>query len=246
MFFNYIAGALDLAHYRLAAGELDENKEKQFGEWLDLAGYPMPQYRAAKSTAEKLEAVHQSVLRVIDGIGLSIPEYQKAKTPEERAKALEHWLKDQEGYLLKPMNCPHHIQIYKAEPRSYRDLPVRLAEFGTVYRFEQTGELSGMTRVRGFTQDDAHLFVTPEQIEAEFSANIDLVLFVLSSLGLNDYRVRIGLRDPASDKYVGDPADWDKAEATLVKLVKDRGMNFTDEKGEAAFYGPKTDFDVCD
>jgi threonyl-tRNA synthetase len=246
MFFNYIAAALDLAHYRLAAGELDEKKEQQFREWLDLAGYPMPQYRAAKTTAEKLEAVHQSVRLVIEGIGLSIAEYDKAKTPSERAKALDNWLKEQEGYLLKPMNCPHHIQIYKAEPRSYRDLPVRLAEFGTVYRFEQTGELSGMTRVRGFTQDDAHLFVTPEQIEGEFSANIDLVLFVLSSLGLNDYRVRIGLRDPSSDKYVGDPADWDKAEETLVKLVKDRSMNYTAERGEAAFYGPKTDFVVRD
>ena len=113
------------------------------------------------------------------------------------------WLTEQEGYLLKPMNCPHHIQIYKAEPRSYRDLPVRLAEFGTVYRYEQTGELSGMTRVRGFTQDDAHLFFTPEQVEAEMRANIELVLFVLSSLGLSDYRVRVGLRAPGSDKYVG-------------------------------------------
>ena len=144
------------------------------------------------------------------------------------------------------MNCPHHIQIYKAEPRSYRDLPVRLAEFGTVYRFEQTGELSGMTRVRGFTQDDAHLFVTPEQIEEEFSANLDLVLFVLSSLGLSDYRVRVGLRDPDSSKYVGDAADWDKAESTLVQLVKSRGMNYTAEQGEAAFYGPKIDFVVRD
>ena len=117
------------------------------------------------------------------------------------------------------MNCPHHIQIYKAEPHSYRDLPVRLAEFGTVYRFEQTGELSGMTRVRGFTQDDAHLFVTPEQVEAEVGANIDLVLFVLTSLGLNDYRVPHRPRDPSSDKYVGDPANWDKAEKTLIHLV---------------------------
>ena len=141
------------------------------------------------------------------------------------------WLEQQEGYLLKPMNCPHHIQIYKAEPRSYRDLPVRLAEFGTVYRFEQTGELSGMTRVRGFTQDDAHLFVTPEQIEAEVGANIDLVLFVLSSLGLNDYRVRVGLRDPKSDKYVGDAEDWHKAEQTLLELVKSRGMNYSAEAG---------------
>jgi threonyl-tRNA synthetase len=144
------------------------------------------------------------------------------------------------------MNCPHHIQIYKAEPRSYRDLPVRLAEFGTVYRFEQTGELSGLTRVRGFTQDDAHLFVTPEQVEAEMVANLELVLFVLSSLGLSDYRVRIGLRDPASDKYAGEPADWEKAEQTLIELVRSRGMNYTAEKGEAAFYGPKIDFVVRD
>src|SRR6516164_1525392 len=125
------------------------------------------------------------------------------------------------------MNCPHHIQIYKAEQRSYRDLPVRLAEFGTVYRYEQTGELSGMTRVRGFTQDDAHLFVTAEQVEGEFSANLDLVLFVLDSLGLSDYRVRVGLRDPKSTKYVGAAEDWDRAEKTLIALVKSRGMNYT-------------------
>ena len=115
--------------------------------------------------------------------------YRAASDKQAKLKLLQDWLKEQEGYLLKPMNCPHHIQIYKAEPHSYRDLPVRLAEFGTVYRFEQTGELSGMTRVRGFTQDDAHLFVTPEQIEQEFGANLDLVLFVLTSLGLSDYRV---------------------------------------------------------
>src|SRR3981189_2549401 len=119
-----------------------------------------------------------------------------------KAARLGNWLVALESSLLKPMNCPHHIQIYKAEPRSYRDLPVRLAEFGTVYRFEQTGELSGMTRVRGFTQDDAHLFVTPEQIEAELSTNPDLVLFVLTSLGLNDYRVRVGLCEAGSGKYV--------------------------------------------
>jgi threonyl-tRNA synthetase len=123
---------------------------------------------------------------------------------------------------------------------------VRLAEFGTVYRFEQTGELSGMTRVRGFTQDDAHLFMTPEQTEGELRANIELVLLVLKSLGLNDYRVRIGLRDPASDKYIGRPEDWDQAEKTLVDVVSGLGMNYTKEQGEAAFYGPKTDFVVRD
>lgn len=246
MYFNALGNALDLAQYRLAAGDLDEAKEQAFQDLLNLAGYRVPGYREARSSEEKLEAVHQTVVRLMQAVDLKLPDYEKAKTAEQRANALEAWLKEQEGYLLKPMNCPHHIQIYKAQPRSYRDLPVRLAEFGTVYRYEQTGELNGMTRVRGFTQDDAHLFVTPEQIEAEFSANLDLVLFVLSSLGLNDYRVRVGMRDPASNKYVGEAADWDKAEATLIQLVQSRGMNYTAEKGEAAFYGPKTDFVVRD
>jgi len=246
MYFNFVGGAIDLAQYRLAAGELDEKKEQQFQEWLDLAGYDSTRYRNAKTTAEKLERTHQTVLHLLEALDIKLPAYHAAKTYEERAKVLRDWLDQQEGYLLKPMNCPHHIQIYKAEPRSYRDLPVRLAEFGTVYRFEQTGELSGMTRVRGFTQDDAHLFVTPEQIEAELVANIDLVLLVLSSLGLNDYRVRVGLRDPASDKYVGDAEDWDKAERTLLEVVKSRGMNYSAETGEAAFYGPKIDFVVRD
>jgi threonyl-tRNA synthetase len=177
---------------------------------------------------------------------VQVPAYFQAQTYEDRARALWEWLSTQEGYLVKPMNCPHHIQIYKAEPRSYRDLPVRLAEFGTVYRFEQTGELNGMTRVRGFTQDDAHLFITPEQVEAEMKANIDLVLFVLTSLDLTDYRVRVGVRDPDSSKYVGNPEDWDNAERILVEIVKNLGMNYTVEKGEAAFYGPKIDFVVRD
>jgi threonyl-tRNA synthetase len=246
MYFNYIAAALDLAQYRLANPDLDESKEIQFREWLDLAGYEAKGYREAKTTEARLEAVHQSVLLLVDGIGLDLPDYHKARGHAERAQALRAWLEHQEGFLLKPMNCPHHIQIYKAEPRSYRDLPVRLAEFGTVYRFEQTGELSGMTRVRGFTQDDAHLFVTSEQIEPEMRANIELVLFVLKSLGLNDYRVRVGKRDPSSDKYVGDSGDWDAAERILVDIVQKLGMNFTVEVGEAAFYGPKVDFVVRD
>jgi threonyl-tRNA synthetase len=246
MYFNYVAGALDLAQYRLAAGELDANKEQQFQEWLDLAGWDTTRYRNSKTTAEKLERVHQIVLHLLEALDIQLPGYHAAKTSEERAAALREWLDQQEGYLLKPMNCPHHIQIYKAEPRSYRDLPVRLAEFGTVYRFEQTGELSGMTRVRGFTQDDAHLFMTPEQIEAEIGSNLDLVLFVLSSLGLNDYRVRVGLREPGSDKYVGSAEDWDKAESTLIQVVSSRGMNYSAEPGEAAFYGPKIDFVVRD
>lgn len=246
MYFNAIAGAVDLAQFRLAGGDWDEAKERKFLELCDLAHFKLPIYRAAQTVADKLKAVENAVGQLIAGVGIEIPEFTKASTTEEKAKALMGWLEQQEGYLLKPMNCPHHIQIYKAEPRSYRDLPVRLAEFGTVYRFEQTGELSGMTRVRGFTQDDAHLFVTSDQIEQEVGSCVDLVLFVLSSLGLNDYRVRVGLRDPKSDKYVGSEANWSKAEQTLLQIVQSRGMNYSAEQGEAAFYGPKIDFVVRD
>ena len=151
-----------------------------------------------------------------------------------------------EGYLLKPMNCPHHIKIYASDHHSYRDLPVRLAEFGTVYRWEQSGELGGMTRVRGFTQDDAHLFCTPDQVAAEVTGCLDLVKKVLGTLGMNDYRVRLSLRDPASDKYVGSPENWDKAEAALREAVQTLGVEYTEELGEAAFYGPKIDFVVKD
>jgi threonyl-tRNA synthetase len=151
-----------------------------------------------------------------------------------------------EGYMLKPMNCPHHIKIFASDHHSYRDLPVRLAEFGTVYRWEQSGELGGMTRVRGFTQDDAHLFCTPEQLGAEVSGCLDLVKKVLGTLGMSDYRVRLSLRDPDSDKYVGDPANWDKAEAALRAAVQTLGVPYTEELGEAAFYGPKIDFVVKD
>jgi len=174
-------------------------------------------------------------------------EYGKVADAEAKKAILKDWMSGQEGYLLKPMNCPHHIQIYKATPHSYRDLPLKLAEFGTVYRFEQSGELGGMTRVRGFTQDDAHLFVTPEQVEGELRSEIDLVLMVLRTLGLNDYRVRVSVRDPESSKYVGDPAQWEQAEATLKSIVETTpGLNFTVGVGEAAFYGPKIDFIVKD
>ena len=151
-----------------------------------------------------------------------------------------------EGYLLKPMNCPMHIRIYKSEQRSYRDLPIRLAEFGTVYRWEQSGELSGMTRVRGFTQDDAHLFIREDQLQDEIQGCLGLVKLVFSILGMADYRVRVSLRDPESDKYVGDHAAWDKAEEALRQAVKTLGVDYIEEIGEAAFYGPKIDFVVKD
>ncbi|HXG11265.1 MAG TPA: threonine--tRNA ligase, partial [Gemmataceae bacterium] len=247
MYQHPAGSALDLAQHRLATGILDEKREQEMGQFMRLTQFHVPGYDAARSQEEKLEAVHRYVQGVLRAMGVDLPEYDRATNHAERAAALLAWLKEQEGYLLKPMNCPHHIQIYKAEPRSYRDLPVRLAEFGTVYRYEQTGELNGMTRVRGFTQDDAHLFVTPEQIEEEMRSNIDLVLFVLRSLGLDaGYRVRLGLRDPESTKYVGDPEDWDKAEHILDDILRGLGMNYTAEKGEAAFYGPKIDFVVRD
>jgi threonyl-tRNA synthetase len=151
-----------------------------------------------------------------------------------------------DGYLLKPMNCPHHIRIFASEQRSYRDMPVRLAEFGTVYRWEKSGELGGMTRVRGFTQDDAHLFCTEEQVSAEIQGCLELVKIVLGTLGMNQYRVRVGLRDPDSAKYVGDASQWDKAEKACKDAAATLGVPFTAEPGEAAFYGPKIDFVVRD
>jgi threonyl-tRNA synthetase len=151
-----------------------------------------------------------------------------------------------EGYMLKPMNCPHHIKIFASEHRSYRDLPVRLAEFGTVYRWEQSGELGGMTRVRGFTQDDAHLFCTPEQVAAELVGCLSLVKTVLTTLGMTNYRVRVGLRDPDDSKFTGDPAKWDMAEEACRAAAATLGVPFTEEAGEAAFYGPKIDFVVKD
>ena len=151
-----------------------------------------------------------------------------------------------DGYLLKPMNCPHHIRIFRSERRSYRELPVRLAEFGTVYRWEQSGEIGGMTRVRGFTQDDAHLFCTESQVAEELKGCLELVKVIFKTLEMSDYRVRVGLRDPDSGKYVGDTEVWDKAEAACREAASSLGVPFSEEPGEAAFYGPKIDFVVKD
>lgn len=152
-----------------------------------------------------------------------------------------------EEYFLKPMNCPHHCEIYKSKPRSYRDLPLRLAEFGTVYRYEQSGELHGLTRVRGFTQDDAHLFCRPDQVKEEFIKVIDLVLYVFNSLGFSDYTAQISLRDPENkEKYIGADDLWDKAEQAIIEATAERDLVTVTELGEAAFYGPKLDFMVRD
>ncbi|HEY9727172.1 MAG TPA: threonine--tRNA ligase [Chroococcales cyanobacterium] len=155
---------------------------------------------------------------------------------DEKAAAAE------QGFALKPMNCPFHIQIYKSELRSYRDLPMRLAEFGTVYRYEQSGELGGLTRVRGFTVDDSHLFVTPEQLDAEFLSVVDLILSVFNSLQLKNFKARLSFRDPADDKYIGSDEAWNKAESAIRRAVETLGMNYFEGIGEAAFYGPKLDF----
>ncbi|MEY4826691.1 MAG: Threonine--tRNA ligase [Planctomycetota bacterium] len=151
-----------------------------------------------------------------------------------------------DGYLLKPMNCPHHIRIFASSPHSYRDMPVRLSEFGTVYRWEQSGEIGGMTRVRGFTQDDAHLFCREDQVAQELIGCLSLVKMIFGTLGMNEYRVRVGLRSPDSAKYVGDPANWDKAEEACRAAARTLGVPFSEEPGEAAFYGPKIDFVVKD
>ena len=155
--------------------------------------------------------------------------------------------KEDEEFLLKPMNCPHHCEIYGSKPYSYKDLPKRFAEFGTVYRYEQSGELHGLTRVRGFTQDDAHLFCTPEQLDEEFKNVIDLSLYVLRSLGLENYSAQVSVRDPENpDKYIGDVANWEKAEQAIINAAEDKGLDYVIEEGEAAFYGPKLDFMVKD
>ncbi len=162
--------------------------------------------------------------------------FQPIHTPDEK-----------EEFLLKPMNCPHHCEIYKVKPRSYKDLPIRLAEFGTVYRYEQSGELHGLTRVRGFTQDDAHIFCRPDQVKEEFIKVIDLVLHVFNSLGFQNYTAQLSLRDPANkQKYIGEDALWDRAEREIQEAADERGLKTVAVKGEAAFYGPKLDFMVKD
>jgi len=152
----------------------------------------------------------------------------------------------EQGFVMKPMNCPFHIQIYKSELRSYRELPMRLAEFGTVYRYEQSGELGGLTRVRGFTVDDSHLFVTPEQLDSEFLSVVDLILSVFKSLQLKNFKARLSFRDPASDKYIGSDEAWEKAQGAIRRAVETLGMNYFEGIGEAAFYGPKLDFIFSD
>ena len=190
--------------------------------------------------------------------------YKQVITPHIGNKALYvtsgHWAKygkdsfqpihtpeEGEEYMLKPMNCPHHCEIYKSSPRSYRDLPLRLAEFGTVYRYEQSGELHGLTRVRGFTQDDAHIFCTPDQIKGEFLKVMDIILYIFKALDFTNFEAQISLRDPKNkEKYIGSDENWHLAESAIIEACKEKGLNAKQVEGEAAFYGPKLDFMVKD
>ncbi len=227
-----------LALYK-TSGHFPYYKESQFPAIIDpdqLAEIASEGCSCAEMTG-RLEAVSSSFASQIN------QRAGKEVIPTDRIKDPTQLL---DGFLLKPMNCPHHIKIFASQPHSYRDLPVRLAEFGTVYRWEQSGELNGMTRVRGFTQDDAHIFCTEEQVADEVLGCLKLVNTVLTTLGMNDYRVRVGLRDPDSSKFTGDPAKWDAAEAACRTAAATLGKPFTEEPGEAAFYGPKIDFVIKD
>ncbi|MEN9285344.1 MAG: hypothetical protein RLZZ179_2837 [Verrucomicrobiota bacterium] len=221
------------------SGHFPYYKDSQFGAIIENDEFQKCA-DAGCSCAEVLHRIDAVSQRLADGIN---ERSGKEVIPPGRVLPDDQLL---DGFMLKPMNCPHHIKIFDSVPRSYRDLPVRLAEFGTVYRWEQSGELNGMTRVRGFTQDDAHLFCTEDQVAGEVLGCLSLVKTVLTTLGMTNYRVRVGLRDPDSNKYTGTPENWDKAEAACRSAAATLGVPFTEEPGEAAFYGPKIDFVVKD
>jgi threonyl-tRNA synthetase len=214
----------------LTAGKLDDDAQRQL---------------LAKARIPEASPDHR-----VDPLGHPVAGATKSyfgMNAAERISYLEHTCEFEE-YLLKPMNCPHHIQIYASLPRSYRELPLRLAEFGTVYRYEQSGELSGLTRVRGFTQDDAHLFCTNEQVRGEFRSTMEMTQFFLNScLGLSDYRVRLSKSDPTDPKYQGAAGDtWRRAEDDIRSVLEEMNLPYEEAAGEAAFYGPKADFIVRD
>lgn len=230
------------------SGHFPYYRESQFPPlFVEQAGGLVDAWIEKLQSESGLDAEEESQLAAAAKVlGAEIEGYDPTSDQDSKVAALQNWQRNHERYLVKPMNCPHHAQIFKAQPRSYRQLPLRLMEFGTVYRYEQTGELNGMLRVRGLTQDDAHIFCTPEQVEEEFRNTIELTRFVLESVGLNDYRVQLSLRDPDSDKYVGSEENWAKAEAALRRVLEESGLDFHAEEGEAAFYGPKADFMVRD
>ena len=230
------------------SGHFPYYRDSQFAPLFGHDGGQLVDFWIRKLKENALSDEQEShLLATAQLTGADLSDFPVRGSSEQKIEFLRVWEKAQERYLLKPMNCPHHVQIYKAQQRSYRDLPVRLAEFGTVYRHEQSGELNGMLRVRGLTQDDAHLFVTPDQVVQEFKETLELVKFVLSSVGLNDYRVQLSCRDSKNkEKYVGSDEGWENAQNALRGVLQEMKMPFIECEGEAAFYGPKTDFMVRD
>ena len=241
-FYEHPLANVVQALVRQARVEGAPREEEEFMDEVELSSVRMDRHLVhlmAEDIAKEAEAGGVEGARLADLL-------RRVEPLEKKADSLEDWLDAESRYLLKPMNCPHHAMMFKARPRSYKQLPIRFAEFGTVYRHEQSGELNGLLRVRGLTQDDAHIFCTQDQVEQEFAETVELTKFVLESVGLTDYRVDLSLRDPASDKYVGDDADWDAAEATLRRVLDKSGMAYRESPGDAAFYGPKLDFQVRD
>ena len=255
--------AKDLEEYLVMLEEAKKRDHRKLGKELELftfsekvgMGLPLwlPKGTALRERleqfmrkAQKRAGYLQVVTPHIGNKNLYITSGHYEKYGKDSFKPIETPAEGEE-FFLKPMNCPHHCEIYKSSPRSYKDLPLRLAEFGTVYRYEQSGERHGLTRVRGFTQDDAHIFCRPDQVEEEFKKVIDLVLMVFKALDFHDYVAQVSLRDPETpDKYIGSPENWDKAEASIVRAATEKGLNTVVEYGEAAFYGPKLDFMVRD
>ncbi|MBU0637544.1 MAG: threonine--tRNA ligase [Planctomycetes bacterium] len=247
-------GRLDL--YR-KSGHFPYYKESQFPPLFEseLARKLNGLWEAtiARGDSDGFSADEQRLLDEIEQLAAGVAQklVEKSFQPgpgmgQHNQHVVRELLEHEDGFLLRPMNCPHHIRIYQSEPRSYRDLPIRLAEFGNVYRYEQSGELAGMTRVRGFTQDDAHIFCTPEQLPAEIQACMDLAKLALDVIGLHDYRVRCSLRDDSREKWVGSDRNWELAETAIRDAARDSGLDYFEESGEAAFYGPKIDFIVKD
>ena len=253
----------DLTEYLHLLEEAKKRDHRKLGKELELftfsqkvgAGLPLwlPKGAALRERLENfLKAAQKKAgyeMVVTPHIGqkeLYVTSGHYAKYGEDSFQTIKTPKEDEE-FLLKPMNCPHHCEIYNSSQWSYKDLPKRFAEFGTVYRYEQSGELHGLTRVRGFTQDDAHLFCTPDQLDKEFKDVIDLVLYVFGSLGFENFTAQVSLRDPENpDKYIGSLENWEKAEQAIINAAEDKGLNYVVETGEAAFYGPKLDFMVKD
>ncbi|MBE9010613.1 threonine--tRNA ligase [Pseudanabaenaceae cyanobacterium LEGE 13415] len=255
-----------LAEYKRRKEEAQKRDHRKLGKELGLfifsdlvgPGLPMwtPKGTVLRSTLEDFLKQEQTKRGYLPVVTPHIARVDLFKTSGHWQKYSEDMFpmmaeddkarSEEQGFVMKPMNCPFHIQIYKNELRSYRELPMRLAEFGTVYRYEQSGELGGLTRVRGFTVDDSHLFVTPEQLDSEFLSVVDLILSVFKSLQLKNFKARLSFRDPNSDKYIGSDDAWEKAEGAIRRAVETLGMNYFEGIGEAAFYGPKLDFIFSD